>query len=175
MPPFKVPTVVLQFIGIIIVSLQCRVKVHTFSILLQKRTALWAAFVRESIAAAVGSIWCDRRPAGDQQMSTGHMHFFCSIPSPLFCSKKKDTHKGVLLFGAGYGSRTRLHGLGSRCITDIRILRTNSIIAEPTGKFKAFLSTGKGKRPGFLRGGGCNFRYRPASAVRGPLLPSRGP
>ena len=26
-------------------------------------------------------------------------------------------------FGAGYGSRTRLHGLGSRCITDIRILR----------------------------------------------------
>ena len=30
---------------------------------------------------------------------------------------------GVLIFGAGYGSRTRLHGLGSRCITDIRTLR----------------------------------------------------
>ena len=28
---------------------------------------------------------------------------------------------GVRL-GAGYGNRTRLHGLGSRCITDIRIL-----------------------------------------------------
>ena len=27
------------------------------------------------------------------------------------------------IFGAGYGSRTRLHGLGSRCITDIRILQ----------------------------------------------------
>ena len=28
----------------------------------------------------------------------------------------------LLPFGAGYGSRTRLHGLGSRCITDIRTL-----------------------------------------------------
>ena len=28
-----------------------------------------------------------------------------------------------MYFGAGYGNRTRLHGLGSRCITDIRTLR----------------------------------------------------
>ena len=27
--------------------------------------------------------------------------------------------------GAGYGNRTRLHGLGSRCITDIRTLQVN--------------------------------------------------
>ena len=30
----------------------------------------------------------------------------------------------AFLFGAGYGSRTRLLGLGSRCTTDVRILRT---------------------------------------------------
>ena len=29
----------------------------------------------------------------------------------------------AFLFGAGYGSRTRLLGLGSRCTTDVRILR----------------------------------------------------
>ena len=39
------------------------------------------------------------------------------------CSKKKDTRRGVFLFGAGYGSRTRLNGLGSRCNTDIPTLR----------------------------------------------------
>ena len=39
------------------------------------------------------------------------------------CSKKKDTPRGVFLFGAGYGSRTRLNGLGSRCNTDIPTLR----------------------------------------------------
>ena len=37
--------------------------------------------------------------------------------------KKKDTRRGVFLFGAGYGSRTRLNGLGSRCNTDIPTLR----------------------------------------------------
>ena len=36
---------------------------------------------------------------------------------------KEKLPPGSLLFGAGYGSRTRLHGLGSRCITDIRTLR----------------------------------------------------
>ncbi len=41
------------------------------------------------------------------------------------CSKKKCHPKGVtFLFGAGYGSRTRLNGLGSRCNTDIPTLRT---------------------------------------------------
>ena len=44
-------------------------------------------------------------------------------------------------FGAGYGSRTRLHGLGSRCITDIRTLRSiDVIITEQHRKFKSFLS-----------------------------------
>ena len=43
-------------------------------------------------------------------------------------------------FGAGYGSRTRLHGLGSRCITDIRTLRRVCIIANTLVKFKDFLS-----------------------------------
>ena len=42
----------------------------------------------------------------------------CPYPAP-----KKEPPYGRLFFGAGYGSRTRLHGLGSRCITDIRILR----------------------------------------------------
>ena len=40
------------------------------------------------------------------------------------CSKKKDTRRGVFLFGAGYGSRTRLNGLGSRCNTDIPTLHS---------------------------------------------------
>ena len=49
--------------------------------------------------------------------------------------------KCVLFSGAGYGSRTRLHGLGSRCITDIRTLHSIAlIIAEGYGKFKSFLS-----------------------------------
>ena len=30
-------------------------------------------------------------------------------------------------FGAGYGSRTRLHSLGSCCTTDVRILRTGAL------------------------------------------------
>ena len=44
-----------------------------------------------------------------------------SIPSP----SKSNSHPGgvAVAFGAGYGRRTRLHGLGSRCITDIRTLR----------------------------------------------------
>ena len=31
----------------------------------------------------------------------------------------------AFLFGAGYGNRTRLRGLGSRCTTDVRTLRIN--------------------------------------------------
>ena len=47
----------------------------------------------------------------------------CSVRLPLLHFKRKTTLLGWFSFGAGYGSRTRLHGLGSRCITDIRILR----------------------------------------------------
>ena len=66
------------------------------------------------------------------------------------CSKK-ESHPEGWPFGAGYGSRTRLHGLGSRCITDIRILQLSVIIAEPKGKFNRFLSV----RQSTSRGGNC--------------------
>ena len=59
--------------------------------------------------------WC-------QQISTGYLHVN-GFDSLLNFQKKMDTVKVSIIFGAGYGSRTRLHGLGSRCITDIRILR----------------------------------------------------
>ena len=50
-------------------------------------------------------------------------HIIGSIPVSYFYSKKQDHPGGMaFLFGAGYGNRTRLHGLGSRCITDIRTL-----------------------------------------------------
>ena len=42
-----------------------------------------------------------------------------SLKKSLFCLVDKRDY----FVGAGYGSRTRLHGLGSRCITDIRTLR----------------------------------------------------
>ena len=47
-----------------------------------------------------------------------------------------------VFFGAGYGNRTRLHGLGSRCITDIRTLRceVGCIIADAFRKIKGNLS-----------------------------------
>ena len=61
-------------------------------------------------------------------------------PTPfLFLPNKKDHPAGwSFLFGAGYGSRTRLHGLGSRCITDIRTLRLDGIITESEGKCNSF-------------------------------------
>ena len=61
------------------------------------------------------------RRAVHEQQSTGLLHLIGSTPSlPII----KGHPNGVpFYYGAGYGSRTRLHGLGSRCITDIRILR----------------------------------------------------
>ena len=57
----------------------------------------------------------------------------------LFLPNRKDHPAGwSFLFGAGYGSRTRLHGLGSRCITDIRTLRLDGIITESEGKCNSF-------------------------------------
>ena len=59
------------------------------------------------------------------------------IEKDLFCQ----IDKRGLFHGAGYGNRTRLHGLGSRCITDIRTLRLcEGIIAKPFGKCNLFLS-----------------------------------
>ena len=65
---------------------------------------------------------CFARSSPREQQSTGllHLDLFDSLPSS---GNNKSTPGGVLLlFGAGYGNRTRLHGLGSRCITDIRTL-----------------------------------------------------
>ena len=53
----------------------------------------------------------------------GNAHPRCndhSIPDPY---KKWAPRMWSPFFGAGYGNRTRLHGLGSRCITDIRTLQ----------------------------------------------------
>ena len=41
------------------------------------------------------------------------------------CSKERHPH-GCLSFGAGYGNRTRLLGLGSRCTTDVLTLHRDS-------------------------------------------------
>ena len=65
-----------------------------------------------------------------------------SIPDPL--QKEQHPGGGAVLFGAGYGNRTRLHGLGSRCITDIRTLRygVGGIIADGNRKIKGNLTVG---------------------------------
>ena len=76
-------------------------------------------------------------PSG--RLSTGQPHEMGSTPSAYFQRKKPSTRM-AFFFGAGYGSRTRLHGLGSRCITDIRILHRGGIISKPRGKINHFLS-----------------------------------
>ena len=40
-------------------------------------------------------------------------------------------------FGAGYGNRTRLLGLGSRCTTDVLTLQSEAIIADFPAQCKA--------------------------------------
>ena len=79
-----------------------------------------------------------RRPAGG-----GNAHPRCILmgSTPFSIRTKNATPDGVAFFvGAGYGSRTRLHGLGSRCITDIRTLRSVGIIAKGAIKSNPFLS-----------------------------------
>ena len=78
-------------------------------------------------------------PLPSGRLSTGQPHEMGSTPSAYFQRKKPSTRM-AFFFGAGYGSRTRLHGLGSRCITDIRILRSGGIISKPHGKINHFLS-----------------------------------
>ena len=64
-----------------------------------------------------------------------------AIGSIPVTEKRRTPRWGVLFFGAGYGNRTRLHGLGSRCITDIRTLRwIYHIIAEQKVNINSFLS-----------------------------------
>ena len=62
-----------------------------------------------------------------KSICTGAIH----LPLCFFIShgfQKRETRLRVsLFFGAGYGSRTRLNGLGSRCNTDIPTLRTDGV------------------------------------------------
>ena len=77
-----------------------------------------------------------------QELSAGQ--FLCYRFDSLLLHKK-DTPSGCHFYGAGYGNRTRLHGLGSRCITDIRTLRTRCIIPNQNSNFNPFLSTTQNK------------------------------
>ena len=52
------------------------------------------------------------RRAGNEQVSTGHLHIIGSTPSS-FPKNKRPPFGWPFIFGAGYGSRTRLHGLGN--------------------------------------------------------------
>ena len=84
-------------------------------------------------------------------------------------------------YGAGYGSRTRLHGLGRRCITDIRILRcVRTLYQRELENSTPFCRSFAGAMVQFIRSftvktsGGYPpevrywIRYRPASAAREP-------
>ena len=72
--------------------------------------------------------------------------------SLFFPKNKRPPFGWPFIFGAGYGSRTRLHGLGSRCITDIRILRTWWYYSRGNGKIQhlfvdeIFMAKGKRER-----------------------------
>ena len=63
-----------------------------------------------------------------------------STPAPSFLNNKATPDGVALLFGAGYGSRTRLICLGSRDSTDELILRCAAIIAKGNWKFNPYLS-----------------------------------
>ena len=84
-------------------------------------------------------------------------------------------------YGAGYGSRTRLHGLGSRCITDIRILRYVRVLYQRGMENSTpFCRSFAGAMVQFIRSFTVKnlgritpevrywIRYRPASAAREP-------
>ena len=118
----------------------------TMSLRCGNDVSLWAvrilgSRVRESIADLPEQIVRSKcHPAGTWQMSTGHLHFdwFDSRPSSRY---KKSTPGGVLfLYGAGYGNRTRLCGLGSDRSTDELTLRCGVIITDPSQKINPFLS-----------------------------------
>ena len=70
----------------------------------------------------------------------------CGVALDWFDSRlssryKKSTPGGVLfLYGAGYGNRTRLCGLGSDRSTDELTLRCGVIITDPGQKINPFLS-----------------------------------
>ena len=59
-----------------------------------------------------------RHPAAERQVPTGHLHWMGSIPFLFFQNKNSIPMGCCFCFGAGYGNRTRLCGLGSDHSTD---------------------------------------------------------
>ena len=52
---------------------------------------------------------------------------FCKLCTINKAARPANQGRACCYFGAGYGSRTRLHSLGSCCTTDVRILRTGAL------------------------------------------------
>ena len=52
---------------------------------------------------------------------------FCKLCTINKAARPANQGGACCNFGAGYGSRTRLHSLGSCCTTDVRILRTGAL------------------------------------------------
>ena len=59
------------------------------------------------------------------------------FPPQALLQKIRDAIRRLLFFGAGYGNRTRLLGLGSRCTTDVLTLQSEAIIADFPAQCKA--------------------------------------
>ena len=75
-----------------------------------------------------------------RRSSAPHLDWFVSLHQT---KSKGPPDRWSFAFGAGYGSRTRLHGLGSRCITDIRILHCVGIIAKAGRNFNTYFVDGQ--------------------------------
>ena len=61
-----------------------------------------------------------------------------TVRAPLTVLRRKPRQLPRLFFsGAGYGNRTRLLGLGSRCTTDVLTLQSEAIIADFPAQCKA--------------------------------------
>ena len=66
------------------------------------------------------------------------MHFAQAFQFPIRDSKTETACiASRFCFGAGYGNRTRLLGLGSRCTTDVLTLQSEAIIADFPAQCKA--------------------------------------
>ena len=76
------------------------------------------ALVRNDRAFSNSPVGSVRHPAAERQVPTRHLHWMGSIPF-LFSQNKNSIPMGCCFcFGAGYGNRTRLCGLGSDHSTD---------------------------------------------------------
>ena len=79
---------------------------------LHSRTSQGRGSVRGEPLTGSPPLAFNHPPAGDH---------FCV--AKVLLQKETPSRRMVFLFGAGYGSRTRLNGLGSRCNTDIPTLQ----------------------------------------------------